>query len=76
MENITNAEQRLTVDEAIRISKIIATAPAARMPMIAQVSSMAQVDLDGLAELLENENPRFRSALIDTDEFIAALTEG
>lgn len=26
--------QRLTIDEAIRISKIIATAPAARMPMI------------------------------------------
>ncbi len=65
--------QRLTIDEAIRISKIIATAPAARMPMIAQVFSMAQVDLDGLEELLENENPHSRTALIDTDEFIAAL---
>lgn len=67
--------QCLTVDEAIRISKIIATAPAARMPMIAQVFSMAQVDLDGLEELLENETPHSRSALIDTDEFITALTK-
>jgi len=79
MENQTNpaaAEQRLSVDEAIRISKIIATAPAARMPMIAQVFSMAQVDLDGLEELLENENPHSRSALIDTEQFLSELTQG
>lgn len=80
MENQTTrmaAEgQRLTVDEAIRISKIIATAPAARMPMISQVFSMAQVDLDGLEELLENENPHSRSALIDTEQFLSELTKG
>ena len=69
-------EQRLTIDEAIRISKIIATAPAARMPMIAQVFSMAQVDLDGLEELLENENPHSRSALIDTEQFLSELIQG
>lgn len=80
MENQTTPTtiegQRLTVDEAIRISKIIATAPAARMPMIAQVFSMAQVDLDGLEELLENENPHSRSALIDTEQFLSELTQG
>lgn len=80
MENRTTTTapegQHLTVDEAIRISKIIATAPAARMPMIAQVFSMAQVDLDGLEELLENENPHSRSALIDTDQFLSELTQG
>lgn len=69
-------EQRLTIDEAIRISKIIATAPAARMPMIAQVFSMARVDLDGLEELLENENPHSRSALIDTEQFLSELIQG
>lgn len=79
MENQTTLageEKRLSVDEAIRISKIIATAPAARMPMIAQVFSMAQVDLDGLEELLENENPHSRSALIDTEQFLSELTQG
>lgn len=79
MENLTNPvreEKRLSVDEAIRISKIIATAPAARMPMIAQVFSMARVDLDGLEELLENENPHSRSALIDTEQFLSELTQG
>lgn len=79
MENQTTTtvfeDQRLTVDETIRISKIIAT-PVARMPMIAQVFSMAQVDLDGLEELLENENPHARSALIDTDQFLSELTQG
>ena len=79
MENLTNPvreEKRLSVDEAIRISKIIATAPVARMPMIAQVFSMARVDLDGLEELLENENPHSRSALIDTEQFLSELTQG
>ena len=79
MENQTTLageEKHLSVDEAIRISKIIATAPAARMPMIAQVFSMAQVDLDGLEELLENENPHSRSALIDTEQFLSELTQG
>lgn len=80
MENQTTPtsveEKHLTVDEAIRISKIIATAPTARMPMIAQVFSMAQVDLDGLEELLENENPHSRSALIDTEQFLSELTRG
>lgn len=46
------------------------------MPMIAQLFSMAQVDLDGLEELLENENPHSRSALIDTEQFISELTQG
>ncbi|WP_217960203.1 hypothetical protein [Acutalibacter muris] len=79
MENQTTLageEKHLSVDEAIRISKIIATAPAARMPMIAQVFSMARVDLDGLEELLENENPHSRSALIDTEQFLSELTQG
>ena len=79
MENQTTLageEKHLSVYEAIRISKIIATAPAARMPMIAQVFSMAQVDLDGLEELLENENPHSRSALIDTEQFLSELTQG
>ena len=38
----------LSVDHAIRIAKIIATAPVARMPMITQLFQQAAVDLEGL----------------------------
>ena len=43
----------LSVDHAIRIAKIIATAPVARMPMITQLFQQAAVDLEGLEELIE-----------------------
>lgn len=66
----------LNIDSAIRIAKIIATAPAARMPMITQLFHQASVDLEGLEELMENSTLTPQSQLIDTDEFVQELTEG
>jgi len=44
----------LSVDHAIRIAKIIATAPVERLLMITQLFHQASVDLEGLEELIEN----------------------
>ncbi len=65
----------LSIDAAIRIAKIIATAPVARMPMITQLFHQASVDLEGLEELLESSSLTDQNILIDTDEFIRELTE-
>ena len=66
----------LSIDSAIRIAKIIATAPVARMPMITQLFHQASVDLEGLEELMENSTLTSQNLLIDTDEFVRELTEG
>lgn len=63
----------LSVYHAIRIAKIIATAPVERMPMITQLFSQAQVTLEGLDELIENSGIGKQNALIDTSEFLAEL---
>ena len=60
----------LSIDSAIRIAKIIATAPVARMPMITQLFHQASVDLEGLEELMENSTLTSQNLLIDTDEFV------
>lgn len=73
---MTDGTTTLSVDSAIRIAKIIATAPVARMPMITQLFHQASVDLEGLEELMENSAASDHSRLIDTAEFIQELTEG
>lgn len=66
----------LSVDHAIRIAKIIATAPVARMPMITQLFQQAAVDLEGLEELIENSSLTSQTQLVDTEDFIRDLTTG
>lgn len=66
----------LSVDHAIRIAKIIATAPVERMPMITQLFSQAQVTLEGLDELIENSSIGKQNALMDTVEFLTELVNG
>lgn len=66
----------LSIDSAIRIAKIIATAPVARMPMITQLFYQASVDLEGLEELMENSTLTTQNLLIDTEEFVQELIEG
>lgn len=66
----------LSVDHAIRIAKIIATAPVERMPMITQLFSQAQVTLEGLDELIENSSIGKQNALMDTTEFLTELVDG
>ena len=65
-----------SVDHAIRIAKIIATAPVERLPMITQLFHQASVDLEGLEELIENTALSAQGSLIDTGEFLAELTAG
>lgn len=66
----------LSVDHAIRIAKIIATAPVERLPMITQLFHQASVDLEGLEELIENSSLAKQDTLIDTAEFLSELTAG
>ena len=66
----------LSIDHAIRIAKIIATAPVARMPMITQLFHQASVDLEGLEELIENSSLSSQNQLVDTEDFIYELTSG
>lgn len=66
----------LSIDHAIRIAKIIATAPVERLPMITQLFHQASVDLEGLEELIENTAISSQGHLIDTGEFLAELTAG
>lgn len=66
----------LSIDHAIRIAKIIATAPVARLPMIAQLFHQASVDLEGLEELIETSGLASQSTLIDTREFLEEMTAG
>lgn len=48
VNDMTEGTSTLSVDSAIRIAKIIATAPVARMPMITQLFHQASVNLEGL----------------------------
>lgn len=66
----------LSIDHAIRIAKIIATAPVERLPMITQLFHQASVDLEGLEELIENTALSSQGSLIETAEFLAELTAG
>ena len=63
---MTERVSTLSIDSAIRIAKIIATAPVARMPMITQLFHQASVDLEGLAELIETSTLTNQPPLIDT----------
>lgn len=73
---MTERVSTLSIDSAIRIAKIIATAPVARLPMITQLFHQASVNLEGLEELIENSTLISQNLLIDTEEFIKDLTEG
>ena len=75
-EKTTERVCTLSIDHAIRIAKIIATAPVARMPMITQLFHQAAVDLEGLDELIENSSITSQNQLIDTESFIRELTTG
>ncbi len=76
--NDTNTEKvcTLSIDHAIRIAKIIATAPVARLPMITQLFQQAHVDLEGLDELIENSSLSTQNQLMDTETFVRELTTG
>ena len=68
--------EELDIKTAIQIAKILAAAPDERIPMILDVFSKAQVDINGLDELAEWRALDKQTALIDTDAFVAELTKG
>lgn len=67
--------QPLDIKVAIQIAKILAAAPNERIPMILDVFSKAEVDINGLDELAEWQALTKQTALIDTEEFIAGITK-
>ena len=68
--------EELDIKTAIQIAKILAAAPDERIPMILDVFSKAQVDINGLDELAEWRALDKQTALIDTDAFVTELTKG
>lgn len=66
----------LSVDHAIKIAKIIATAPEARLPMISQVFQQASINLEGLEEFIAASSLGKDGTLIDTKAFLEELTAG
>ena len=63
----------LSVDHAIRIAKIIATAPVERLPMITQLFHQASVDLEGLEELIEMIPLRYMQTIRENQLFNPCL---
>lgn len=63
----------LTIDEAIKVSKILATAPEERIPMILSVLRTADLTIDGLQELEEWRGYKDMAVVIDLDEFLENL---
>lgn len=61
--------EELDIKTAIQIAKILAAAPDERIPMILDVFSKAQVDINGLDELAEWRALDKQAALIDTGSF-------
>lgn len=68
--------EELDIKTAIQIAKILAAAPDERIPMILDVFSKAQVDINGLDELAEWRALDKQTALIDTDTFVQELIAG
>lgn len=71
-EKNTQEEQNntITVDDAIKISKVLCQAPEERIPMILSVLEKAQVNIDGLDSLEEWKAFKDMNALIDIEDFM------
>lgn len=70
-------EALVSVDEAIRISKLLCTANEERIPMILNVFEKAGVFINGLEELEEWKAFKDMAYILDMDEFLKGLfTEG
>lgn len=74
MENqILAGNKILNIKDAIQISKILATAPEERIPVILSVLEKADLSLGGLDELEEWKALKEQGYLIDIHEFMDAL---
>ena len=66
----------LTIEEAIKISKILCSAREERIPMILDVIRKVGVDIQGMDELEEWRALKDQAYIIDMDEFLRELTKG
>lgn len=73
MNTNEQTEKPLSIEEAIRISKIICQTPEERLPMILSVLRKANVSISGLDELEEWKALKDQAYIIDMDEFVSAL---
>lgn len=65
--------ETLDIKNAIQISKILATAPDERLPMILSVLEKADLVISGLDELEEWKALKEQAYLVDVQEFMDAL---
>lgn len=63
----------ISLEDAIKISQILAKAPEERIPMILSVLEKADVSIDGLEELEEWRIYKDMSTVIDLAEFMEKL---
>ena len=75
MNTTEHEESNLTIEDAIKISKIICSVSEERIPIILDVMAKAGVNIDGLDQLEEWKALKEQAYIIDMDEFIAALTK-
>ena len=67
------AENILTIEDAIRISKLICSANEERLPMILDVFRKAGVEINGMDELEEWKALKDQAYIVDMGEFLTAL---
>ena len=66
-------ESLVSVEDAIKISKILCTASEERLPMILNVFDKAGVSINGLDELEEWKSFKDMAYIVDIEEFVADL---
>lgn len=65
----------MTIEDAIKISKILAGAPEERLPMILSVLEKADVVISGLEELEEWKIFKDMAEIIDIENFVREIFE-
>lgn len=73
--NFTENESKISIEEAIQISKILCQTPEERLPMILSVLENADVSISGLEELAEWKSMKDQTYLFDVHEFMDAVKE-
>lgn len=75
MNTTEHEENSLSVEEAIKISKIICSVSEERIPIILNVLERAGVSINGLEELEEWKALKDQAYIIDMDDFVSELTK-
>ena len=75
MNTTEHEENGLSIEEAIKISKIISSVSEERIPIILNVLERAGVSINGLEELEEWKALKDQAYIIDMEEFVSELTK-